>query len=61
MVVTWDPTNPNSYGINLENYGVAPEVWVENNTADELSATDRDLLDAIREVQRMRREGGGGR
>jgi hypothetical protein len=36
-------------------------VWVENNTADELSATDRDLLDAIREVQRMRREGGGGR
>jgi hypothetical protein len=41
LVVTWDPTNPNSYGINLENYGVAPEVWVENNTADELSATDR--------------------
>jgi hypothetical protein len=47
LVVTWDPTNPNSYGINLENYGV--------------TATDRDLLDAIREVQRMRREGGGGR
>jgi tricorn protease len=61
LVVTWDPTKPNNYGINLENYGVAPDVWVENSAADELSGTDRELLEAIKEVQRMRREGGGGR
>jgi hypothetical protein len=36
-------------------------VWVENSAADELSGTDRELLEAIKEVQRMRREGGGGR
>ena len=28
LAVTWDPTKPNNYGINLENYGVEPEVWV---------------------------------
>jgi tricorn protease len=55
LVVTWDPTKPNNYGINLENYGVAPDVWVENSAADELSGTDRELLEAIKEVQRMRR------
>ena len=27
-----------NYGINLENYGVAPGVWVENTPEDELKA-----------------------
>ena len=30
LVVTYDPERPNNFGINLENYGVAPDVWVEN-------------------------------
>ena len=30
LVVTYDPTKPNNYGINLENYGVDPDVWAEN-------------------------------
>jgi C-terminal processing protease CtpA/Prc len=57
-VVTWDPTKPNNYGINLENYGVPPDVWVENSAADELKGFDRELMEAIKEVQRMRSAGG---
>jgi len=56
-VVTWDPTKPNNYGINLENYGVPPDVWVENSPMDELKKMDRELLEAIKEVQRMRKPG----
>ncbi|MEN9508424.1 MAG: hypothetical protein RLZZ621_987, partial [Gemmatimonadota bacterium] len=58
LVVTWDPTKPNNYGINLENYGVPPDVWVENSAADELKGFDRELMEAIKEVQRMRSAGG---
>lgn len=56
LVITWDPTKPNNYGINLENYGVAPDVWAENTAADELKGIDRELMEAIREVQRMRKQ-----
>ena len=37
LVVTYDPERPNNYGINLENFGVAPDVWVENTPEDELA------------------------
>ncbi len=57
LVVTWDPTQPNNYGINLENYGVPPDVWVENTPQDELEGFDRELKAAVDEALRMLREG----
>ena len=53
LAVTYDPTNPNNYGINLENYGVAPDVFVENTPLDELTGFDRELKAAVDEVKRM--------
>jgi tricorn protease len=57
LVITWDPTKPNNYGINLENFGVAPDVWAENTPADELRGFDRELKAAIDEALKMLREG----
>ncbi len=57
LVVTYDPTKPNNYGINLENYGVDPDVWAENTPEDELKGVDRELQAAIDEVMRMLKEG----
>ncbi len=57
LVVTYDPERPNNWGINLENYGVAPDVFVENTPDDELSGTDRELQTAIDEVLKMLKEG----
>ena len=57
LVVTYDPTKPNNYGINLENYGVAPDVWAENTPEDELRGYDRELKAAVDEALRMLREG----
>ena len=31
LVVSWDPSKPNNYGFDLENYGVPPDVWVKNS------------------------------
>lgn len=56
-VWTYDPTKPNNYGINLENYGVAPDVWVENTPEDELKGFDRELKTAADEAMRMLKEG----
>jgi tricorn protease len=56
LVVTYDPTKPNNYGINLENYGVAPDVWAENTPADDIRKFDRELKAAIDEALRMLRE-----
>lgn len=56
LVVTYDPTKPDNYGINLENYGVAPDVWVENTPEDELKGYDRELKAAVDEVLRMLKE-----
>ncbi len=53
LVVTYDPTQPNNYGINLENYGVAPDIWVENTPQDELEGNDRELDTAIKEAMKM--------
>jgi tricorn protease len=56
LVVTYDPTKPNNYGINLENYGVPPDVWVKNSPMDELRKDDKELKAAIAEVLRMLKE-----
>ena len=57
LVVTYDPERPNNYGINLENFGVAPDVWVENTPEDELNGFDRELQAAVDEVLKMLKEG----
>jgi tricorn protease len=56
LVVTYDPGKPNNYGINLENYGVAPDVWVENTPDDELQGYDRELKAAVDEALRMMKD-----
>ncbi len=53
LVITYDPTKPNNYGVNLENYGVPPDVWVKNSPMDELKKNDRELKEAVAEVLRM--------
>jgi len=57
LVISYDPTKPNNYGINLENYGVAPDVMVENTPEDELRGFDRELKAAVDEAMKMLREG----
>jgi tricorn protease len=57
LVVTWDPSKPNNYGVDLENYGVPPDVWVKNSPADEAKGTDRELKAAIEEVLKMLKGG----
>jgi tricorn protease len=57
LVVQWDPTKPNNFGVNLENYGVAPDVWAKNTPMDELRGFDRELEAAVDEALRMLREG----
>jgi tricorn protease len=57
LVVTYDPTKPNNYGINLENFGVAPDVWVENSPQDILDGKDRELETAVAEALKMLQEG----
>ena len=57
LVVTYDPERANNYGINLENFGVAPDVWVENTPEDEIKGFDRELQAAVDEVLRMLKEG----
>ena len=57
LVVTYDPTQEYNYGINLENFGVAPDVWVENTPEDELAGYDRELKTAVDEALKMLEEG----
>jgi tricorn protease len=57
LVVQWDPTQPNNYGVNLENYGVEPDVWVLNSPMDMLRGFDRELKTAVDEALRMLRSG----
>ncbi len=57
LVVSYDPNKPNNYGINLENYGVAPDVWAVNTLEDELNGFDRELKAAVDEALRILNEG----
>ena len=56
-VVSYDPTRPNNWGIPLENYGVAPDVWAENTPEDELKGFDRELKAAVDEALRLLKAG----
>ncbi|HYW31592.1 MAG TPA: S41 family peptidase, partial [Gemmatimonas sp.] len=56
LVVTYDPTKPNNYGVNLENLGVPPDVWVKNSPMDEVKKFDRELKTAIDEAMKMLKE-----
>lgn len=56
LVITYDPTRPNNYGVNLENLGVPPDVWVKNTPMDEMKKFDRELKAAIDEAVRMLKE-----
>jgi len=58
LVVTYDPTRPNNYGINMENFGVAPDVFVRNTAKDDMDGFDRELDTAVKEVMKMLKEGG---
>ena len=53
LVVTWDPSKPNNYGVDLENYGVPPDVWVKNSPADDAKGFDHELKVAIEEALKM--------
>jgi tricorn protease len=55
LVVTYDPTKPNNYGVNLENLGVPPDVWVENSPNEAAKKVDRELKVAIEEAMKMLR------
>ncbi len=57
LVVTWDPTRPNNYGLDLENLGIPPDVWVKNSPADEAKGLDKELKVAIDEAMKMLKEG----
>lgn len=57
LVTTYDPSKPNNYGINLENFGVPPDVFVENTPEEELKGFDRELKTAIEEALKMLKEG----
>jgi tricorn protease len=56
-VISYDPNKPNNWGIALENYGVAPDVWVENSPEDELKGFDRELKTAVDEALKMLKAG----
>ena len=56
LVVAYDPTKPHNFGVNLENYGVPPDVWVKNSPEDEIKGVDRELQAAIDEAMRMLRD-----
>ena len=58
LVITYDPTKPNNYGINLENFGVQPDVVVEEHARwIELRRFDRELKAAVDEAMKMMKEG----
>jgi tricorn protease len=56
LVITYDPSKPNNYGVDLENYGVPPDVWVKNSPLDEAKGIDRELKTAIDEAMKMLRD-----
>ncbi|HEX5070043.1 MAG TPA: S41 family peptidase [Vicinamibacterales bacterium] len=58
LAAVYDPTKPNNYGQNLENFGVPPDVWVQNSLNDEMNGIDRELQVAIEEVLKMLRVNG---
>jgi tricorn protease len=56
-VVSYDPTRPNNFGFDLENYGVPPDIFVRSSPEDELRGFDRELDTAVQEALRLLRTG----
>jgi tricorn protease len=56
-VVSYDPTKPNNFGFDLENYGVPPDIFARSSPEDELRGVDRELHTAVEEVLRLLRTG----
>jgi tricorn protease len=52
-VVSYDPTKPNNFGYNLENYGVPPNIFVKSSPEDEIKGLDRELLTGVQEALRL--------
>jgi len=52
-VVSYDPTQPNNFGFDLENYGVPPDIFVRSSPEDELRGFDRELHTAVEEALRL--------
>ena len=52
-VVSYDPTQPNNFGFDLENYGVPPDIWVRSSPEDEIRGFDRELHTAVQEALRL--------
>jgi tricorn protease len=52
-VVSYDPTKPNNFGYNLENYGVPPNIFVKSSPDDEIKGLDRELLTGVQEALRL--------
>jgi tricorn protease len=52
-VVSYDPTKPNNFGFNLENYGVPPDIFVKSSPEDELRGLDRELLVAVQQALKL--------
>ena len=57
LATVYDPAKPNNYGQNLENYGVPPDVWVQNSLNDEMNGIDRELHAAIDDVMKSLKGG----
>lgn len=57
LAITYNPEKPYNYDINLENYGVPPDVFVENTVEDNLKEYDRELKAAIEEIKNMLKSG----
>ena len=57
LATVYDPTKPNNYGQNLENYGVPPDVWMQNSLNDEMNGLDRELQAAIDDVMKSLKGG----
>ena len=57
LAITYNPDKPDNYDINLENYGVPPDVYAENTVEDNLKGYDRELKAAIEEIKKMLKNG----
>ncbi len=56
-VVSFDPSKPNNFGFNLENYGVPPDIWVRNSPQAEIDGRDQVLERAVQEILGMLESG----
>ena len=46
-----------NYGVDLENFGVPPDVWVKNSPNEDAKGVDHELKVAIEEALKMLKSG----